>query len=631
MADSFQLKAIITAVDKLTSPLNRMSGRVKSFQQEFSNTMAKAAGLGVALGTGFIYPINQAIEFESSMADVKKVVNFDTPDQFKQMGEDIMKLSERLPMAANDMAKIASAGGQAGIASKDLMQFTESAVKMGVAFDQTAEESGQMMAQWRTAFKMTQKEVVTLADKINYLSNNGPANAQKISEIVTRIGPLGGVAGVASGEIAAMGATIAGMGVESEIAATGIKNFMLAVTKGGRATASQKAALGLLKINPKQLAASMQKDAKGTIVKLLESISKLPKVKQTPVLSALFGAESISAIAPLLTNLDLLKTNFKRVADAQQYAGSMQKEYESRAATTENSLKQLRNTFNVTGITIGSVFLPAISEGAKKLLPFIDKFRTWAKENPETIKGIMKFAGALVVVGGGAMIVTRAFRLMESVMKMSTAGKLVTLLVAGGWMIAENWETVGPIVKKVWDKINGVTDAIGGVENILTSVAVFTAGKWLVDMISGIGGAGAAARGLAGSLKSIAAMGVITVTIAVLFDIMKQLDKLHKDAEKQNTDIGSMLVNQVDKKDAARGYNGFVPRLKELLGLNNDNTEHAKMLTVLGNKQNGELKITFENAPTGMQVVPAGGQSLPWLQTDVGYSRYSGVNNILYK
>ncbi len=67
--------------------------------------------------------------------------------------------------------------------------------------------------------------MVVLADKINYTGNTGPANAKKISEVVTRIGPLGSVAGVASGEIAAMGATIAGMGVESEIASTGIKNF----------------------------------------------------------------------------------------------------------------------------------------------------------------------------------------------------------------------------------------------------------------------------------------------------------------------------------------------------------------------------------------------------------------------
>lgn len=67
-----------------------------------------------------------------------------------------------------------------------------------------------MMAQWRTAFNMTQDEVAGLADKINYLGNTGPANAKKISDIVTRIGPLGGVAGVASGEIAAMGQPLPG-------------------------------------------------------------------------------------------------------------------------------------------------------------------------------------------------------------------------------------------------------------------------------------------------------------------------------------------------------------------------------------------------------------------------------------
>ncbi|WP_291832078.1 phage tail tape measure protein, partial [Candidatus Symbiopectobacterium sp. PLON1] len=180
-------------------------------------------------------------------------VDFDTPEQFKQMSEDILKLSTELPMAADGIGQIVAAGGQAGIAKEELMSFAQSAVKMGIAFDQTAEQSGQMMAQWRTAFRLTQNYVVSLADKINYLGNNGPANAAKISEIVTSIGPLGEVAGLASGEIAALGATIAGMGVESDVAATGIKNFMPALTKGKSATKSQKIALRTLKNKPQKI------------------------------------------------------------------------------------------------------------------------------------------------------------------------------------------------------------------------------------------------------------------------------------------------------------------------------------------------------------------------------------------
>ncbi|ECC3608079.1 phage tail tape measure protein, partial [Salmonella enterica subsp. enterica] len=211
MADSFQLKAIITAVDQLSGPLKGMQRELKGFQKEMAGLAIGAAAAGTAVLGALALPVNAAIGFESKMADIRKVVDgLDDKKAFAQMSDDILTLSTQLPMAAEGIAEIVAAGGQAGIARGDLMQFANDAVKMGVAFDTTAEESGQMMAQWRTAFRLTQEDVVVLADKINYLGNTGPANAKKISDIVTRIGPLGGVAGVASGEIAAMGATIAG-------------------------------------------------------------------------------------------------------------------------------------------------------------------------------------------------------------------------------------------------------------------------------------------------------------------------------------------------------------------------------------------------------------------------------------
>ena len=302
MADNFQLKAIITAVDRLSGPLKGMQRQLKGFQKEVSSLALGATGAGTAIMGALALPVKSAITLESKMADVRKVVDcLDKQDAFKAMTEQVRALSTEFPMSADGIAEIVAAGGQAGIARDELMQFATDAVKMGVAFDTTAEESGQMMAQWRTAFNMTQDEVAGLADKINYLGNTGPANAKKISDIVTRIGPLGGVAGVASGEIAAMGATIAGMGVESEIAATGIKNFMLSLTAGNSATKSQKQALRFLRINPKKLAADMQKDARGTMLSVLDAMAKVPKEKRAAVLNALFGKESLRELDPRTT------------------------------------------------------------------------------------------------------------------------------------------------------------------------------------------------------------------------------------------------------------------------------------------------------------------------------------------
>ncbi|ENM3334427.1 phage tail tape measure protein, partial [Salmonella enterica subsp. enterica serovar Anatum] len=164
------------------------------FQKEMAGLAIGAAAAGTAVLGALALPVNAAIGFESKMADIRKVVDgLDDKKAFAQMSDDILTLSTQLPMAAEGIAEIVAAGGQAGIARGDLMQFANDAVKMGGAFDTTAEESGQMMAQWRTAFRLTQEDVVVLADKINYLGNTGPANAKKISDIVTRIGPLGGV------------------------------------------------------------------------------------------------------------------------------------------------------------------------------------------------------------------------------------------------------------------------------------------------------------------------------------------------------------------------------------------------------------------------------------------------------
>ncbi|CNJ53549.1 phage protein [Yersinia rohdei] len=624
MSDSFQLKAIITGVNKLSPALTTMQKDLRKFKGEFKDVMQSVAMMGAAIGGAFIIPINQAMEFESSMADVRKVVDFDTPAQFKEMGEDILKLSTQLPMAANGIAAIVAAGGQAGIARSDLKAFATDAIKMGIAFDQTAEESGQMMAQWRTAFKLTQSEVVTLADKVNYLGNNGPANAAKISEIVTRIGPLGGIAGLASGEIAAMGATIAGMGVESEIASTGIKNFMLSLTSGKAATASQKKALRALRINPKQLAADMQKDSKAAILKVLESLNKLPKADQSAMLTQLFGKESLAAIAPLLANLDLLKNNFNRVADAQIYSGSMQLEYESRAATTANAIKLLTGQLEAASITLGDMFLPYLAESAKELQPLVEQFRQWVKANPELIKTVFKLGIYLISVATGVTAVTKAISIMNFVTKMSPLGKLLTLLIGAGALIVANWDTVGPVFKDVWDQIKPIVDMVGGWEGVMKGLALYMAGDFAFSFLKGINAGGAGVRGLNGALKTLISYGGQMVTISVIIGLFKQLDDLSKESQDTKKSKGDILVDKMNKGDQDRGYGGFIPRMKELLNMDGSQNSKAPLASVRPQSVNGEITVKFDNAPPGMAVVGTKtSQSGFGVGYDVGYTRFA--------
>lgn len=638
MADDFQLKAIITAVDQLSGPVKGMQRQLKGFKKEMASLSMGAMAAGTAILGALVMPVNAAMGFESKMADIRKVVDgLDDKNAFAAMSDDILTLSTQLPMAAEGIAEIVAAGGQAGIARNDLMQFANDAVKMGVAFDTTAEESGQMMAQWRTAFRLTQDDVVVLADKINYLGNTGPANAAKISEIVTRIGPLGELAGVASGEIAALGATIAGMGVEPEIAATGIKNFMSALTSGSAATKSQKTILAALKINPKKLAAEMQKDSKGAMLKVLEGVAKIPKEKQSAAMRMLFGSESAGAIAPLLTNMELLRTNFERVADAQQYGGSMQKEYASRAATTENQLTLLRNSVSAISVTLGDTFLPIINDAAKAVMPWLEHVREFARANPELVKSVAKFGAALLVTGGAVSGLSRAFRILNSVINLSPAKLAITALAAGAMLIINNWDDVAPVIKAVWQEVDNVAQEMGGWETVIKGVGLVMAGSFTLKTIGALQQSVLLAGQLSGLLGKIGKMGAMTLTMGVAVSLFKELQDLDKNASDAGMDKGSFLVSKLQGGERERGYNGFWPRVREILGMDNPVPDGRYLPSVSLNRptlsratqaaqQKSELKVSFDNAPPGMRVAQPTGNAMPWLSYDVGYSRFSRDN-----
>ncbi|WP_414608511.1 phage tail tape measure protein [Stenotrophomonas pavanii] len=473
---------------------------------------AAAHGAGVALAAfgalrAQVLPIAQAMDFESAMADVKKVVDFDTPDGFEKMGNDIQELSRRLPMVPTDIAKIVAAAGQAGIASNELTRFAEDAAKMGVAFDTTAEDAGQTMATWRTAFRMGQDDVVVLADKINYLGNTGPASVQKISEVVNRIGALGEVAGLGSGPLAALGATVAGMGIESEVSATGIKNMLLTLSSGDAATARQVASFDKLGLKAGDLAKAMQDDAGGAILGVLEKLKQLPKAEQAATMTQLFGRESIGAIAPLLTNLDLLKENLGKVSDEQKYGGSMNAEYAARVGTAENGLILLKNSAIVLSQRIGKTLLPTVKELAARVAKVADRMAEWVKSNPQMVATIAKLAiggtalaaalGGLVVAGGvGAMALTQIHKAVMLLSGGGGLGKLLGQVLSLGGRAFPMLFNVGRMLLPLLGGISLPVLAIGAAIGVVAAlvwkywepIKAFMIGTWqgIVDVVNPI-------------------------------------------------------------------------------------------------------------------------------------------------
>lgn len=433
-----------------------IQGRINQRRSAMGQNESSAISLA-GMAYGFAAPLKQAIKFESAMSDVRKVVDFESDDQFAQMNKDILALSKSIPMTAEGLAAIVAAGGQSGIAREDLLKFAEASAKMGIAFDVTAEQAGDMMAKWRTAFKMNQEEVVTLADKINYLSNKTAASAPLISDVVTRIGPLGAVGGVASGEIAALGASLVGSGINSEIAATGIKNLILTMVSGESATKSQNEAFATLGFSATDMASRMQKDAKGAILDVLKALNALDKDKQGATLQKLFGKESIGAIAPLLSNLEGLEKNLGMVASETQYAGSMQGEFDTKAQTTANQLSLMKNEFIAVETEIGNGMIPVFRNLLASVTPMAKVFSDFASQNSSLV-------GSILLTGAGIATLGVAFNTLAWVgngLMLAINGVKGALVATHAWIIKNEVATkAATVASKMWTAVKMLGTAV---------------------------------------------------------------------------------------------------------------------------------------------------------------------------
>ena len=429
--------AVASRVNNIAKARSGVEFMESSLAEKGMGSMVALSTLGSSVMHYAETPVKQAMQMEDAMAEIKKVVDFTSPDGLQKMQAALEKMSLSIPITAEGLAKITAAAGQAGIAEKDLIRFTETAAKMGVAFDISAEEAGEMMAKWRSGMNLTQDQVESLADATNALSNNNAAMAKQVGEALKRYGALGKVAGLTEKQTAAMAATIIGAGAEAEVAATGMNAFMRALTKGGSMTDLQKAAFGNLGFDALQLQKDVQKNAPKTIFAVLEAVkTKLPKELQMQYLTAMFGEEGARAMGPMLANTEKLRENFDLVAESEKYAGSMEKEFLSRSATTSNALELASNAMSYFARAVGDPMLGTLKERALDFVKLGEAAGTWIKENQTLVKWFLYISGVVLsCVAVFHMLRVAFFVLGAPVLKLITTGMKLyegLLLIRGG-------------------------------------------------------------------------------------------------------------------------------------------------------------------------------------------------------
>lgn len=445
---TFNIALVLTAYDKATRVINDAVGKAdkkmrelkKSSMDSFGKGIAQV-GAGLAIAAPLVDATQAAIGFEDKMADVAKVMNLTVGSgDFNKMGEQAKTLAQYLGKTGEEAAGLMASLAAGGVEAQNMAEVGKIAGEMGIAFGMASDQAGQSFIKIKNALGVTIPEAKKVGDAINYLSDSMASEANEIVNFMASGGSsVAASFKVAGKDAAAYGSTLISLGKSSSEAATIFERFAKGVFKNAdMKKIFDKAGGGAAGFTAVLDAGMKSKDQFGFFRKFGE-----------------YGSD----IQLLASRSGLLKDALKGVSNEMNYANSVTKEFENRNSTTQGKLNKLKAGFDVLKITLGDVFLPALTKVATFLLKVTNAISSWAKANPALAKSL-GFAAAAVsgflLLAGALNIVKGAFMAMRVAFMTNPVGLILMAIAVAAALIIANWDKIGPFFMRLWANVKRI-------------------------------------------------------------------------------------------------------------------------------------------------------------------------------
>ena len=506
----------------LNRSLSQVDGKIAKSTGQWQQRMKKVGmvmvGAVVAIGGG---ALKMAVDFETAFAGVRKTVDA-TEEELLALDKALKDMTKELPVTYVELARIAEAAGQLGIAKGDIISFTETIAKLGMATNMTGDEAATSLARFMNITGMATKDVGKLASVIVDLGNNSATTEAEIVTMAMRLAGAGTTVGMTEVQIMAFSAALSSMGLKAEAGGTAFSKTMLemnsAVAGGGAELEAFATTAGM---TTAEFAKLFKEDATGAIMTFVSGLGRMKESGQdiTPILDGV-GLAGIRVVDTLLraTGAQDLLTDAQTLAmEAWEKNTALQEEAAKRIETTASKMQILKNEVALTQAALGEALLPILQKVMSAMIPIITKMTDWIEKHPKLSVAILitvAAMGAMMVMIGplikmwGAMqaivhsstikliahkvamiahkvasliaigvmkLITLAQWAWNAAMSANPIGAIITLiglLVAAGIWLWKNWDKVTAFFKSAWRNIK--LFFLTGVEKILGILARFT-------------------------------------------------------------------------------------------------------------------------------------------------------------
>ena len=383
--------------EKLKKSLSKAQA-ISDIGDQFSKKGGEQLRRGAATGAALAIPVKFYIDVEESQADLRKILGKEAEKYY----DDLAELSKNGPLSQIEINEIAGSLAQSGIAGEDIVDYSNMAGKMKVAFDISTDEAGTFLAKTKEQLNLSKDELFSYMDTLNMLSNNYSVTAAQLADVSARTGGFAKSINLSKESNMAFATSLISTGVTAEQTSTVLGKLYSELSQGAN-TKNKAAALQHLGFDPRTINKEMAENAEGTILKVLERIKNSDVADKSALISDIFGSDKsvINGLSVLSENLDGVKEKLDKAKQAVSENERVNGEYEDRLNTLTNQLKIFRNNaFNALA-DIGKSIAPELKETLNTLKEFAGKIANFIKENPKLVAFIVKMVAGFAAMNLG--------------------------------------------------------------------------------------------------------------------------------------------------------------------------------------------------------------------------------------
>lgn len=467
------------SADGCATSIDRFGDRVKESANKADTLRDALAAAGVIAALqktaeALEACVDASIEFESAMTGVAKTTDM-TQAELGDMADAIQDLSTRIPATTTEIAGVAEAAGQLGIAKDDILAFSEVMVNLGVATNLSSDEAASALAKFANVVGMSADNYERLGSTIVDLGNNFATTEADIVSMATRLSSTGAIIGLTEPQIMAIATALSSVGIEAEAGGSAIskllKQFETMVATGSDKLESFASIAGM---SAAEFSQKWGEDAVGALSAFINGLGEIDAAggSSVAVLDEL-GITEVrlsNAVQALASSHGILDKALATADTAWQNNTALAKEAATRYETTESKLQMLSNACNNAKIAIGDKLTPAVGNLAEAGTKLLTGIADSIDQSNLLVPIITSVATAIAVLAAGITAYTIVTKLAAAAMALFTAVldtnpiflaiTAIAALAAGiGVLVATLKDDATPSVKELTEAASALPDA----------------------------------------------------------------------------------------------------------------------------------------------------------------------------